>query len=114
MGKMNVEPITTFADGSQLLVSSQYSGSGSFTCALYLSVPCAKDKLDLRAVSDHLEAATCREAQDIAFHYARRQYPEQAREMKAPPYLVWTGPNLPVEPDNRGHRSAHRAGGMAR
>jgi len=106
MGKMNVEPIVTFADGSQLLVSSQYSGAGSFTCELYLSVPCEREKLDLRALSDHLEAPTCREAQDIAFHYARRQFPDNA--IKEPPYLIWPGPNLPVAPDNRGHRHMHR------
>ncbi|MBM4132287.1 MAG: hypothetical protein FJ245_00835 [Nitrospira sp.] len=108
MGKMNVEPIITFADGSQLLVSSQYSGAGSFTCELYLSVPCKMEKLDLRALSDHLEAPTCREAQDIAFQYARRQFPDSANAMKEPPYLVWSGPSLPVAPDNRGHQHLHR------
>ncbi|MDE3036126.1 MAG: hypothetical protein KGO52_16115 [Nitrospirota bacterium] len=108
MGKMNVEPLITFSDGSQLLVSSQYTGEGSFTCELYLSTPCGKEKLDLRALSDHLEAPTCREAQDIAFHYAQRQFPDSASGMKEPPYLVWSGPNLPVAPDNRGRRPIHR------
>lgn len=114
VSKMNVEPIITFADGSQLLVSTQYSGAGSFTCELYLSVPCKKDKLDLRVVSDHLEAPTCREAQDVAFRYASRQYPEKASGMKGPPYLIWPGPNLPVAPDNRGRRPEQRYGGMTR
>lgn len=108
MGKMNVDPIITFADGSQLLISSQYSRTGSFTCELYLSVPCKKGKLDLRALSDHLEAPTFREAQDIAFHFSRRQFPDSASAMKEPPYLVWSGPNLSVAPDNRGHRHLHR------
>jgi hypothetical protein len=107
-GKMNVEPIITFADGSQLLVSSQYSGAGSFTCELYRSVPCKKEKLDLRTLSDHLEAPTCREAQAMAFHYAQRQFPDSANAIKEPPYLIWSGPNLPVAPDNRGHRHMHR------
>nr|MBI3612943.1 hypothetical protein [Nitrospirota bacterium] len=108
MGKMNVDPIVTFADGSQLLVSSQYSGAGSFSCELYLSVPCKNEKPDIRALSDHLEAPTCREAQDIAFHYARRQFPDSAHAIKKPPYLVWSGPNLPVTLDSRGHRHLHR------
>lgn len=114
MGKMNVEPMVTFTDGSQLLVSTQYSGAGSFTCELYLSVPCSKEKLDLRIVSDHLEAPTCREAQDIAFRYAERRYPDNARGIKAPPYLIWPGPNLPVAPDNRGRRPEQRHGGIPR
>ncbi|MBM4124851.1 MAG: hypothetical protein FJ246_07870 [Nitrospira sp.] len=114
MGKMNVEPMVTFTDGSQLLVSTQYSGTGSFTCELYLSVPCKKEKLDLRVVSDHLEAPTCREAQDIAFRYAERQYPENASGIKAPPYLIWTGPNMPVEPENRGGRPERRQNGSPR
>ncbi len=108
MGKMNVEPLITFSDGSQLLVSTHYSGEGSFTCELYLSVQRDKGKLDLRIVSDHLEAPTCREAQDIAFRYARRQYPEKVNGMKEPPYLIWPGPNLPVAPDHRGRRSERR------
>jgi hypothetical protein len=108
MSKLNVEPIITFADGSQLLVSTQYSGAGSFTCELYLSLPCTKDRLDLTAVSDQLEAPTCREAQDIAFRYASRQYPEKASGMKGPPYLIWPRPHLPVGPDNRWRRSVQR------
>lgn len=108
MGKMNVEPLFTFADGSQLLVSSQYTGEGSFTCELYLSIPSGKERLNLRSLSDHLEAPTCREAQTIAFHYAQRQFPDSASDMKQPPYLVWSGPNLPVAPDNRGRHPLYR------
>ncbi len=85
MSKMNVEPLTTFPDGSQLLVSTQYAGEGSFTCELYVSIPCGKDKLDLRVVSNHLGASTCCQAQEIAYSYARRLYPDTAREMKDPP-----------------------------
>ena len=108
MSKMNVEALTTFRDGSQLLVSTQYSGEGSFTCELYVARPCSKDRLDLRVVSDHLEAPTCRQAQEMAYSVARRQYPDTTGGLKAPPYLVWPGPNLPVAPDNRGRRLERR------
>lgn len=108
MSKMNVEPLTTFPDGKQLLVSTQYSGEDSFMCELYVSTPCEKDKLDLRVVSNHLEAPTCRQAQEIAYSYAKRLYPDTARGMKEPPYLVWPGPNLPVAPDHRGRRPERR------
>ncbi|MFM8552234.1 MAG: hypothetical protein ACKOCD_08005 [Nitrospiraceae bacterium] len=108
MGKMNVEPLITFADGSQLLVSSQYVGTGSFACELYLSMPCTTERLNLRAVSDHLEAPTCREAQEIAFAQACRQFPNSANCIKGPPYLIWSGPNLPTTPDHRWRRSVQR------
>lgn len=108
MGRMNVDPIITFADGAQLLVSTQYVGEGRFTCELYLSNPnpTGKDGRDLRVVSDRLEAPTCRQAQDIACCQARRLYPNNAPTIKDPPYLVWPGPHLPVAPDIRWRRSA--------
>jgi len=108
MSKMNVEPLATFPDGSQLLVSTHYSGEGSFTCELYVSRAGEKGKLDLRVVSDHLEAQTCRQAQDMAYTCARRLYPNTTSDLKAPPYLIWSGPNLPVAPDNRGRRLERR------
>lgn len=108
MGNMNVELIITFTDGSPLLVRSHYSGAGSCTCELYLSVPCKNGKLDLRACRTTLKRPPCREAQDIVFHYARRQFPDSANAIKEPPYLIWPRPSLPVAPDNRGHRHMHR------
>jgi hypothetical protein len=110
MGKMNVDPIITFGDGSQLLVSTQHSGEGRFTCELYMSNPGASgpDGSGLRAVSGGLEAATCLQAQDIACTQAKRLFPSTALTIKAPPYLVWSGPRMPVEPDNRWRRSSQR------
>lgn len=109
MSRMNVEPMTTFLDGSQLLVSTQYTGEGGFTCELYVSASAPSDKkLDLRVVSDHLEAPTCREAQEIAYSHAMRLYPDTASGMKKPPYLIWPGPNIPLAPDNRGRRVDRR------
>lgn len=110
MGKLNVEPIMTFADGSQLLVSTQYTGTGGFSCELYLSTPCERDKLDLRVVSANLEAPTCREAHEGIFHHAQRQFPNIADAIKQPPYLIWPGPHLPLPPDTMGRRQRRARG----
>lgn len=112
MGKINVDPIMTFSDGSQLLVSTQHAGEGRFTCDLYISNPAhaGKDGANdgLRPVSEGLEAATCRQAQDYACSQARNLFPNNASAIKAPPYLVWSGPHRPVEPDSRWRRSSQR------
>ncbi len=92
MGTMNVDPIATLPDGSQLLVSTQHSRDSSFTCELYVASPDHEGRLDLRVVSDHLEASTCLGAQGIAYCYAQRLYPGTADGMKKPPYLIWVGP----------------------
>ncbi len=105
---ITLEPLTTFPDGSQLVVSTKYSGGGSFTCELYQSVSRDKGKLNLRAVSDRLEAPTCREAQEIAYGCAMRLYPNAPSGVRKPPYLIWPGPNIAPEPDYRGRRSKRR------
>ena len=92
MGRLNVDPIATFPDGSQLLVSTHYSREGCFTCGLYVALSGDEGRLDLRAISNQHEAATCLEAQEIAYHYAQRLYPGTAVGMKKPPYLLWQGP----------------------
>jgi hypothetical protein len=113
MSQMNVDPITTLLDGSQLLVSTQFVGEGRFKCQLFVSKPSGMDKTDLRIVhgSEH-EAPTCRQAQDNAYTYAMRLYPDIAGGMNKPPYLIWQGPlasnesAAPVEPHRRWHRYA--------
>ncbi len=92
MGKMNADPLTTFPDGSQLLVSTQYSREVGFTCELYVSSPGEEGSVDLRVISNHCDASTCLEAQGIAYSYAQRLYPGTADGMKKPPYLIWQGP----------------------
>ena len=92
MGKMNVDPLTTFPDGSQLLVSTRSSREGRFSCELYVSSPGDKESVALRVVSNHYEASTCLEAQEIAYSQAQRLYPGTADGMKKPPYLIWQGP----------------------
>jgi len=92
MGKMNADPLATLPDGSQLLVSTQYSRERHFTCELYVSSPGEEGTIDLRVISNHCDASTCLEAQEIAYSYAQRLYPGTADGMKKPPYLIWQGP----------------------
>ena len=111
MNRMNVDPIVTFGDGSQLLVSTQHVGEGRFTCELYLSTSGqsgsdgGKDGGGLQSVTGGLEAPTCRQAQEIACSQARSLYPSDAPTIKEPPYLIWPGPHLPMPPDSRWRRS---------
>jgi hypothetical protein len=93
MARINVEPLATFADGSQLLVSTRNAGAGRFTCELYMAKPDIYEKLDVRAVSNPFEGPTCLQAQESAYAYAKRLYPSTADGMKKPPYLVWSGPS---------------------
>lgn len=92
MSRLNMDPIVTLPDGSQLLVSTHYSREGRFTCGLYVALADDEGLGNLRMISDQHEAATCLEAQEIAYAYALRLYPGTAVGMKKPPYLVWQGP----------------------
>ena len=88
----NVDPITTFTDGSQLLVSTQQSDEGRFVCDLYTARRGHDSGYMFQVVSNHMEASTCLEAQEIAYSYAQHLYPGTAPGMKKPPYLIWKGP----------------------
>ncbi len=93
MSKMNVEPLATFSDGSQLIVSTHHTGDGTFSCELFVRVLQGEGNYELRAVSTLLlEARTCRGAQDSAYRFAMDRFPDLAGIMKAPPYLIWAGP----------------------
>ena len=91
MSRTNMDPLLTFHDGSHLVISTQCSKEGNFSCALYTVIMSADDGADFRIVSTHLEAATCLRAQAIAYEHALRLYPNRA-DMKQPPYLIWHGP----------------------
>lgn len=92
MTRINVDPIMTLPDGSDLVISTQCLKDGVFTCALY-SVRAGEDeRAHIRIMSDHLSAATCLAAQEYAYHYALRIYPGAISVMKRPPYLIWRGP----------------------
>ena len=92
MGRLNVDPLWVFPDGSQLLISTQHSGDGRFTCGLYVGRLGPEDQLDLRVLTGYFESSTCLEAQESAYRQAQNLYPSTADDMKKPPYLIWAGP----------------------
>jgi hypothetical protein len=92
MGRLNLDPLFTFPDGSHLVISTQCSKEGSFSCALYTVLISGDDRTVYRIVSSHLEAETCLRAQANAYKHAIQLYPRTADKMKMPPYLVWHGP----------------------
>jgi hypothetical protein len=94
MSRMNVDPLATLPDGSQLVVSTQHTGQDGFTCELFEANPGARNGWELRVVSNHFEGATCLAAQTFAFDYAKRLYPHSAVQIKEPPYLIWVGPGI--------------------
>lgn len=95
MSRLNLEPLLTFADGSHLVVSTNYSKDGRFTCALYNAVVEADDGAVFRMISNLLGAMTCLAAQESAYHHAVRLFPG-ADGIKKPPYLIWHGPQAVV------------------
>lgn len=97
MSRLNLDLLMTFADGSHLVISTQRSRDGDFSCALYTATIAADDGAAFHMISNHLEAATCLGAQEHAYNYAIRHYPKAALEMKKPPYLVWSGPSSFVQ-----------------
>jgi hypothetical protein len=92
-----MEPVMTLDDGSQLLISTQRSVWGQFTCGLYLSKgsdhggPCA-----WTAIAS-FRAASCREAQTAAYDHARHLY--SASVLKEPPYAIRAEPNVSRKTD---------------
>jgi hypothetical protein len=92
MGRLNLDPIMTFPDGSHLVISTECSKDGLFSCALYTAIISHDDEAAFRVVSSHLGASTCLRAQEHAYDHALHLYPRAAERMKKPPYLVWHGP----------------------
>jgi len=92
MSRTNLDPLFTFPDGSHLLISTQCSRDGDFSCALYTAIIAADDGAAFQIISNHLEASTCLSAQEHAYNYAVRHYPRAAEMIKKPPYLIWRGP----------------------
>ena len=92
MGRLNIDPLYTFPDGSHLVISTQCSKEGSFSCALYTVLIIANERTVYRIVSSHLQAETCLSAQGHAYNHAVQLYPRTVDKMKKPPYLIWQGP----------------------
>ena len=49
----------SFSDSSLLVVSTQCSKEGEFSCALYNAVVAKNDEAVFKTISTHVEAATC-------------------------------------------------------
>jgi hypothetical protein len=92
MSRINLDPLMTFPDGSHLVISTQCSRDGDFSCALYSAIVEKDDQAAFQVISNHLAASTCLSAQEHAYSYALRLYPSAAGMMKKPPYLIWAGP----------------------
>jgi hypothetical protein len=92
MSRPRLNPLMTFSDGSQLVISTQCSREGEFSCALYTASAIADDRTAFQLVSNLLSSATCMGAQEHAYDYAIRHYPRAAELIKKPPYLIWRGP----------------------
>jgi hypothetical protein len=92
MSRINLQSLMTLPDGSHLVISTQCSKDGDFSCALYSAVVEEDDRAAFQVISNHLSASTCVSAQEHAYSYALRLYPRAAESMKKPPYLIWPGP----------------------
>ena len=92
MSRINLDPLMTFPDGTHLVISTQCSKQGDFSCALYSAVVQEDDNAAFQIISNHLSSSTCLSAQEHAYGYALRLYPRAAESIKKPPYLIWPGP----------------------
>ena len=92
MGRLNLERLMTFADGSFLAISTVCSKEGEFSCTVYSALE-TDNRTAFRVISNHLLLApTCLSAQEQAYGWALRLSPQAAEFMKKPPYLIWHGP----------------------
>lgn len=92
MSRLNLEPLMLFSDGSYLAISTECSKEGDFSCSVYTVVE-MNDRTDFRSIASHcLSASTCLTAQEQAYSYTLRLYPNAGEAMKRPPYLIWHGP----------------------
>ncbi len=92
MSRINLDSLVTFSNESHLVISTQCSRDGDFSCALYIDMVEEDDRPAFQVISNHLPASTCQKAQEHAYSYALRLYPSAAGMMKKPPYLIWSGP----------------------
>jgi hypothetical protein len=92
MSRLNLDPLITFPDGSHLVISTQCSKEGDFSCALYTAVIAPDNSAIFHMLSNQLQASTCFGAQEYAYGHAVQLYPRAVDQMKKPPYLIWQGP----------------------
>lgn len=92
MSRLNLDLQMTFPDGSHLVISTQPSAGGEFSCLWYSARIENDDRITFKVLSHQFSASTCLSAQESAYDYAFRFYPSAATVLKKPPYLVWHGP----------------------
>lgn len=92
MSRLNLEPVMTFSDGSYLAISTECSRDGEFSCSVYNVVETGNRTAFRNVVNHALFASTCLTAQEQAYSYTLRLYPDAAATIKKPPYLIWHGP----------------------
>jgi hypothetical protein len=92
MSRLNLDPLMTFPDGSNLVISTQQSAGGEFSCMLYSAMVENDDRITFKAISHDIAGPSCMKAQEIAYEYALRRYPSAGLILKKPPYLIWQGP----------------------
>ncbi len=92
MTRSNVDPLLTFPDGSYLVISTQHSVDGEFSCVLYSAVEGDDDRIAFRVMSHEIAGTNCMKAQESAYEHALRRYPSAGQILKKPPYLIWQGP----------------------
>src|SRR5215475_11778665 len=92
MSRINLEPLMTLPDGSQLVISTQHLRDGDFSCALYRATIEEDDRAVFQIISNHLSASTCLGAQAHAYDYAVRMFAHATAVIRKPPYLIWPGP----------------------
>ena len=93
MARLNLDPLLTLPDGSLLVVSTQYSGEGFFTCELFIARSTYDGDGEFDSVSGHMQRPSSMDAQDFAYGAAQRLYPDMKDGIKKPPYLIWNGPH---------------------
>lgn len=93
MARLNMDPLLVFPDGSQLVVSTTFSGEGYFTCELFLLRFRFDGQGEFDSVSGHMQRSSSMDAQGFAYEVAQRLYPEMKNGIKKPPYLIWSGPH---------------------
>lgn len=92
MGRLNLDPLLTFPDGSHLVISTQHSAGEEFSCALYSAVMGNDGHIAFKVVSHAIAASSCMKAQEFAYEYALRCYSSAGGVLKKPLYLIWHGP----------------------
>ncbi len=98
MSRLNLEPLLNLPDGSYLAISTECSKEGLFSCSVY-SVAHLGERTVFRSVVNHLGSqSTCSGAQEQAYNYALRLYPNAAANIKKTALLDLAGAALVRNP----------------